>query len=334
MRLQLHVSASDIGVSDPIAPQESAALVERVLTLLTNAGFVAKVESDHAAVDPDMADWAYLTAAEREAGGFDYPEVVVDGPAAIIVSVFRRSVLFASQPDFAAEQEATSQVVRALRAIADVMPVSSTDWSQIESAAAAVAVGPDGTILREVLSSAEVEDRALALFDHAHSPERPRPHADTFAERISVLEESVSELPPFRAAIATSPDAMSFGLKLPSGPPFSTATLKPFRIALKGILTDAVDASHERTGIPTGIIAEHDAAGTRGAVIYDNLVDGAVLWPVGSEDKYRSAPWAWESITIAAARRDPAFQPSWLPDAVALLAEGGTDVEIRRDPRR
>ena len=201
-------------------------------------------------------------------------------------------------------------------------PAESSRWPER-------AVAADGSILRPILSWSQLSDRAIGLFDHAVSPEYGRPRQDQYATRLADLGDHVAaDLPPFRASIAADPTGSSFGLQLPYEPPFTDDTLMPLRRAMKSLLKEAIADADDRSGVPTGLVVNHDQTGTIATLVFDNLVDSGALDPVLGAVQDRTAPFAWEGITARAARRDPAYQPTWLAEAVALLAAGGSDVAI------
>ncbi|GAB3921994.1 hypothetical protein GCM10011575_14770 [Microlunatus endophyticus] len=141
MRLQFEISAADAELSDPIPADQAAALVERIRDRLTVAGLSVSVGSDEASVSPGEADWELLTPVEQEEGGFTYPELLVDGPADIAVSVFKRSVFFSSDPGFGDEQLAAAQVVTAVRALDGLVPVPADVRAELTERAAQLGMG-------------------------------------------------------------------------------------------------------------------------------------------------------------------------------------------------
>jgi len=146
MRLQFEISAGDAGLADPIPAEQAAALVERIRNRLTAAGLSVSVGSDEASVSPGEADWELLTPEEQDEGGFSYPELLVDGPADIAVSVFKRSVFFSSDPGFGDEQLAAAQVVTAVRALDGLVPVPADVTAELTERAAQLGVAADGSI--------------------------------------------------------------------------------------------------------------------------------------------------------------------------------------------
>jgi hypothetical protein len=146
MRLQFEISAGDAGLADPIPAEQAAALVERIRDRLTAAGLSVSVGSDEASVSPGEADWELLTPEEQDEGGFSYPELLVDGPADIAVSVFKRSVFFSSDPGFGDEQLAAAQVVTAVRALDGLVPVPADVTAELTERAAQLGVAADGSI--------------------------------------------------------------------------------------------------------------------------------------------------------------------------------------------
>ena len=146
--MQLDLKPVDLGDAERLTPAEADALAERMRTHLVEAGFTVELGQDRADVDDATPDWELLTATERASGGFDYPELVVAGQAGMLVDVFLQSVFISTEPDFDAEQAATSQVLTALRSLAPLVEISDEDWREIERAAADRGVAADGSILR------------------------------------------------------------------------------------------------------------------------------------------------------------------------------------------
>lgn len=332
MRFQLDVPTSEIGAGPTLSTAQAASLVERIRQRLADAGFSVSVGEDRADVDPELPDWQHLSDAERTAGGYHYPELSVSGPAQLTVAVLRTSVLLSSDPRENSAQEATSQVVVALRALDGVVPVPAAEWARIEEAASALAITADGTITRSVLSSDEVTNRAIALFDVATSPEWERPWTARYADQLDALGALTAGFPPFRAGVAASPSGTAFGLELPSDPPFTFQAMRPLSKAMRAVVKDVLRQEDGRTGLPTGLVLTHDGNATHARVVFDNLVDSGSADPPQRERRYREAPFGWEAIAEAAARRDPEYQPTWLPDAVGLLVAGGASIEVRTSP--
>lgn len=146
MRLQFSVSAGDMGLVVPVPFEQARKLVERIRQQMTAAGLPARIGSDDAFVSPGEADWEVLTSEERSEGGFTYPELQIEGPADITVSVFMRSVFFSSDPDFGDEQGAAAQVVTALAALDGLVPVPAEVTAAVHERAAQLNVAADGTI--------------------------------------------------------------------------------------------------------------------------------------------------------------------------------------------
>lgn len=92
-----------------------------------------------------------------------------------------------------------------------------------------------------------------------------------------------------RAAIAADPTGSSFGLELPYEPPFTDQELKPLSKAMTTLLQDAIAHADDHSGIPTGIVVQHDRASTAATLMFDNLVDGGA-WTTPSKQTSTAPP--------------------------------------------
>lgn len=329
MRVQLDLEPVGLAPAERFTPGLAAAMTTRLQDLLVGAGYEVRLAEDFAEVDSDDTDWALLTPEEQVAGGFDFTELVIDGPARAVVAVFLRSVYLSTDPDFDADQAATAQVMRVLRAITPAAVLTDDVRHDVERAALQQQVSVDGAILRPVLTWSEMSDRAVRLFDATRSPEFTRPGQERFSAPLATLSQHVKDLPHFHAWVAASPSGSAFSFEVPTEPPFTSEVQRPLMDAMQTVLRAAIDEAYEPTGIPTGLVVDHDEDKTTSALVFDNLLDSGAMDPAARTASYREAPFAWQEITARAARRDPAFQPTWLPEAIELLAAAGTDVAVR-----
>lgn len=146
--MQFDVNVADAGLATPVPSDDATRLIERIRQQMTAAGLPARIDSDEASVAPGEADWDLLTPEERSVGGFSYPELRIDGPADIAVSVFKTSVFFSSDTDFDDEQGAAAQVVTALHVLDGLVPVPAEVKAEVNERAAQLNVATDGTIQR------------------------------------------------------------------------------------------------------------------------------------------------------------------------------------------
>ena len=59
----------------------------------------------------------------------------------------------------------------------------------------------------------------------------------------------------------------------------------PLRRAMKSLLKEAIADADDRSGVPTGLVVNHDQTGTIANLVFDNLVDGGALDPVPGASK-------------------------------------------------
>lgn len=189
-------------------------------------------------------------------------------------------------------------------------------------------VAADGTVLRSVLSWSQQNEQAIELFDRVLVPERRRPTAEAFArDHFDVLADLVRDAPPFRVAVAADPSGASFGMRVPAAleqAPFGSQ----LQDAIQELLSSALQQPWQATGLPTGLVAEFDGRHVDSRLVFDNLVDSGAFDPDSRQASHRTAPHAWDSITVSAAARDPRFQPDWVSQAVEILRAGGHDVPV------
>jgi hypothetical protein len=330
VRFQLHVPFADAGLPDPLPAPDAVRALEAMATALSRAGIGSRREQDEATVGPDDLEWAALTPEEQAEGGYTYEGLIVEGPCWLSVTALRTE-LFVSADLGDAEQAGVSHLMRALHSLAPLLPVPEEDRAAITERAAAWAVAPDGTITRSILSRKELTDRAIALFDRVHAPELVRPWAEELVARHgeAVRRSALAHPAPFAAYRACSPGNRSARVVTPDRDGDPRDRFRHLTDAMRDLLRLAADEPWEATGIPSGIRVVRTADDEVAVhLTFDNILDAGAVDPAQLQDRYRSAPFAWEGVALGAAERDPRFQPGWLPAAVELLAAGGVDVTV------
>lgn len=334
MRLIFHVPTEQLDVSVPTTPEETERLVQQLRAALGKAGFDTRVGYDTAVVEEEDEE-PYLTPEEREDGGFTFPEVYVDGAAGICLSVLKREVFFYSDGGFGDEQACAVEVVRVVRGLDGTIPVPQDVLEGMYQSADRLAVNRDGTVRRPVISTSQQSDRAIALFDRVRAPELQRPTAAAFEdEHFARLREMTFDAEPFRAALAVDPSGRATKMATPSAlydPTTREDHSRDLQDEMGAVLKEAIRQPWQATGLPTGLEARFDGTRLQPRLLFDTPVDAGSVDEEARGERARSAPFAWEQIAIAAAKRDPRFQPTWLSGALEIIAAGGRDVAVNRD---
>lgn len=171
-------------------------------------------------------------------------------------------------------------------------------------------------------------ERAIELFERVSSPELRRPRAEDFErDHCTRLREMTFDTGPFSTAMAIEPSGLSaaaFAPRVLRG----TRAFEDLMQEMRVVLEEAVRQPWQATGLPTGLEVWFDGEGVEPRLVFDNLVDGGKMT---SEPRTRRGPHVWDRIAVAAAARDPRFQPTRLPAALQIVAAGGHGVVVNRE---
>ncbi len=329
MDLEFRVPCSELGLEDPMTSEETERLVDRLQQVLTAAGFRVEIGSGGDDVFEGHDDYDVFSVEEREQGFYTYPELRVEGCAQPLISVRKRDVLFSSLRNDNDEQNAAAEVVRVIRTLEEtVLPVPDDVLGRVCDEANRHAVDPDGRIRRPVISRSERRERAIELFARVASPELRRPTAEDFErDHFTRLREMTFDTGPFSTAMSIEPSGHSTSVAIPRGLR-GTRAFDDLEREMRAVLKEAIRQPWQATGLPTGVEVRFDGEGLEARLVFDNVVDGGKMVP---ESRTRRKPHAWDEIAVAAAARDPRFQPSWLPEALQIVAAGGHDVVVNRE---
>lgn len=212
-------------------------------------------------------------------------------------------------------------MVRLLATVESATGWATEDRADILAAAAAYSVRPDGSVARPAqIDSDELADRAREVAQwSAQTVDRPRPLdlSRPPLPRIAAVAGELAQLGLPAFVIELESDPGSSGMGAPGLSPEDQTRLDDQLDELLELAGDLhAVLGDERTG-RIGILRVHVADGrARLEPVFDRV-------PLNERGRLQLG---WEGLVHDMLRRDPEWQPAWLPELRELLLFAGQDV--------